>query len=76
MAVRVLLDHSEFDSLTISEMKFQQAKLTLDAERLRAVWRGSSFTSSRSAAMARQVKILETRARDYARILALMGGAV
>lgn len=76
MAVRVLLDHSEFDPLTLAELKFQQAKLLLDAERLRAVWRGSSFTSSRSAATARQVKILETRARDYARILALMDGAV
>jgi hypothetical protein len=66
-------DPTPLGSLTVAELRFTHAKLTLDAERLRSVWRGLPPTTSRSAPMGRQVKALESRAADYARILSMLG---
>lgn len=64
---------SAYDRLTVAELKFTRAKLTLQAESLRASWRGLPPTSARSAPMGRQVQALEKRAADYTAILALIG---
>lgn len=59
--------------VTLAELRAQRGRLSLEAERLRASWRGQP-TGRRSLAMGRRLKVLDARVSDYDVILAGVGG--
>lgn len=57
------------NALTLAELKRHQADLAWKAEKLRQEWRAAISTSPRALTLGRQVKAMQSRADDYARLL-------
>lgn len=57
------------NALTLRELELQHATLNHRAEKLRQEWRTAVATNPRSAALGRQVKLLQERADDYKALL-------
>lgn len=63
----------QIHGVTLAELRAKRGKLSLEAECLRASWRGQP-TGRRSLAMGRRLKVLDARVADYDVILAEVGG--
>lgn len=55
--------------LTVAELRLRQAQLAERAERLRQEGRTLSAVTSRSAFLARRVRLIQQQADDYASLL-------
>ena len=63
------------NALTLAELRLHHADLTWKAEKLREQQRAVALTSPRALTLGRQVKAMQSRADDYAKILEGLEGA-
>lgn len=61
--------------LTIHELRLRQVELAHKAAKMRAEWRTLPATGNRALTVGKQVKEIEERAKDYARLLELAEAA-
>lgn len=59
--------------LTLHELRLRQAELACRAERLRQEWRAAPATGNKALSLGKQVRDLQERADDYARLVELAG---
>lgn len=65
----------DLDALTLSELRHQKARLTLEALRLRNTWSSMVPGTRQAAATGRRMRVLERRAAGYTKILDLITGS-
>jgi hypothetical protein len=62
------------NALTVAELRARQAELSLRAERKREEWTTAPAVGPRALFLGRQVRVLQTRADDYAALLRVAEG--